>query len=163
MLARYASFVKLPHTLFALPFAGAGAVFGSWVAPDAIAAATVFWIVLAFTAARFVAMGFNRIVDARHDALNPRTRGRELPTGRLTTMQAWAAVIVAAVVFVLAAWRLNPLCGMLAPPALVWICVYSYTKRFTELAHLVLGLSLGIAPVGAYLAVTGAWSEPWWA
>lgn len=163
LAARYASFVKLPHTLFALPFAGVGAVFGSFVAPDAIAGGTLLWIVIAFAAARFAAMGFNRIVDRRYDALNPRTAARELPAGTLTVTQAWAAVVVSAALFLGAAWLLNPLCGLLAPIALIWIFFYSYTKRFTSLAHLVLGLALGIAPVGAYLAVTGAWSEPWWA
>jgi 4-hydroxybenzoate polyprenyltransferase len=163
LLARYASFVKLPHTLFALPFAGVGAILASHVAPGEVRPGALVWIILAFTAARFVAMGFNRIVDREQDALNPRTRLRELPSGRLTVAQASFAVVVAAVLFVLAAWRLNPLCGWLAPLALAWVLFYSYTKRFTALAHLVLGFALAIAPVGAYLAVTGAWSEPWWA
>jgi 4-hydroxybenzoate polyprenyltransferase len=163
LLSRYASFVKLPHTLFALPFAGVGVVLASAVRPGGIAPGTIFWILLAFTAARFAAMGFNRIVDREQDALNPRTRLRELPTGRLRVGQASAAVAVAAAIFIVAAWQLNPLCGWLSPLALGWILFYSYTKRFTAWAHLVLGWSLGIAPVGAYLAVTGEWSEPWWA
>ncbi|HEX6938485.1 MAG TPA: UbiA-like polyprenyltransferase [Longimicrobiales bacterium] len=163
LLARYASFVKLPHTLFALPFAGVGAILATRVRPDALTPATAAWIVAAFTAARFAAMGFNRIVDRRYDALNPRTRLRELPTGRLSAAQAATAVAVASVVFVCAAWRLNPLCGWLSPVALAWVFFYSYTKRFTAWSHVVLGVGLGIAPVGAYLAVTGAWSEPWWA
>ncbi|HEX7117160.1 MAG TPA: UbiA-like polyprenyltransferase [Longimicrobiales bacterium] len=163
LLARYASFVKLPHTLFALPFAGVGAIVGTRVRPDAVTPGVALWIVLAFTAARFAAMGFNRIVDARYDALNPRTRQRELPTGRLSMTQAAAAVAVASVVFVAAAWWLNPLCGWLSPVALAWVFFYSYTKRFTAWSHIVLGVGLGIAPVGAYLAVTGEWSEPWWA
>lgn len=163
LLARYASFVKLPHTLFALPFAGVGAVLGSKVLPAGVTPGTLVWIVLAFTAARFAAMGFNRIVDREQDAANPRTRLRELPSGRLSAAQASVAVLVAALVFILAAWRLNPLCGWLSPLALGWVLFYSYTKRFTALAHLVLGFALAIAPVGAYLAVTGSWSEPWWA
>lgn len=163
LLARYASFVKLPHTLFALPFAGVGAILATRERPDALTFATVFWIVLAFTAARFAAMGFNRIVDRRWDALNPRTRMRELPAGRLGVGQATAAVAVASALFIVAAWQLNPLCGWLSPLALAWVFFYSYTKRFTAWAHLVLGFGLGIAPSGAYLAVTGAWSEPWWA
>jgi 4-hydroxybenzoate polyprenyltransferase len=162
LLSRYASFVKLPHTLFALPFAGVGAILGSRVRPEGISIAALLWILLAFTAARFAAMGFNRIIDRDHDALNPRTRLRELPSGKLSVGQASVAVAVASALFVLAAWRLNPLCGMLSPLALVWIFFYSYTKRFTALAHAVLGFSLAIAPVGAYLAVTGAWSQPWW-
>jgi 4-hydroxybenzoate polyprenyltransferase len=163
LLARYASFVKLPHTLFALPFAGLGAVLASYQPEARIGVDTVVWIVIAFTAARFAAMGFNRIVDEHFDARNPRTRGRELPSGRLTRRQASIAVAVAAVIFVLAAFLLNPLCGMLAPVALAWVFFYSYTKRFTAWAHHVLGLALGIAPVGGYLAVTGQWSEPWFA
>src|SRR5690606_33062620 len=102
LLARYASFVKLPHTLFALPFTGVGAVLASYVAPENVTLGSVTWILLAFTAARFTAMGFNRIVDRRWDALNPRTRLRELPTGRLSVTQAWVAVVVAAVLFVFA-------------------------------------------------------------
>lgn len=160
--ARYASMVKLPHTLFALPFAGVGAVLASYQHAERITVATVLWIVVAFTAARTAAMAFNRIVDRHLDALNPRTRQRELPAGRLTVGQAWAAVIGASLVFVAAAWLLNPLCGMLAPVALAWVFFYSYTKRFTAFSHTVLGLALGIAPAGAYLAVSGAWPASWW-
>lgn len=163
LLARYASFVKLPHTLFALPFAGVGAILGSRATPSGVTPAAVVWIVVAFTAARFAAMGFNRIVDREDDAANPRTRLREIPSGRLSVAQAGVAVAVAAVLFIVAAWRLNPLCGWLSPLALAWVFFYSYTKRFTAMAHLVLGFGLAMAPVGAYLAVTGAWSEPWWA
>ena len=163
LLARYASFVKLPHTLFALPFAGVGVILATYARPELVTLAEVLWIVLAFTAARFAAMGFNRIVDRRFDALNPRTRQRELPSGRLTVPQATASVVVASVVFVLAAFQLNPLCGWLSPVALAWVFFYSYTKRFTAWSHLALGAGLGIAPVGAYLAVTGVWSDPWWA
>ncbi|MDP3911694.1 MAG: UbiA-like polyprenyltransferase, partial [Gemmatimonadales bacterium] len=119
-------------------------------------------VVVAFTAARFVAMGFNRIADRRLDARNPRTRGRELPAGRLSLSQAWGAVIAAMVLFLWAAWALNPLCAALAPVALIWIATYSYTKRFTDWTHLWLGGSLAIAPVGGYVAVTGAWSDPRW-
>ncbi|HEX6134931.1 MAG TPA: UbiA-like polyprenyltransferase [Longimicrobiales bacterium] len=163
LAARYASFVKLPHTLFALPFAGVGAVLASWRYPANLTAWTAVWILVAFTAARFAAMGFNRIVDRRIDALNPRTARRELPAGTLTMPQASAAVTVAGVVFIAAAWLLNPLCGMLAPLALAWVFFYSYTKRFTAWAHHVLGLALGIAPAGAFLAVSGTWPEPWYA
>ncbi|NIV21323.1 MAG: 4-hydroxybenzoate octaprenyltransferase, partial [Gammaproteobacteria bacterium] len=140
--------MKLPHTLFALPFAGVGAVLASYAHPEALTAGTVAWILVAFTAARFAAMGFNRIADREHDAANPRTRARELPSGRLTLGQAWAAVLFTSTLFVIAAWRLNPLCGWLSPVALAWVLAYSYTKRFTELTHLVLGLGLGIAPAG---------------
>src|SRR5688572_29380765 len=93
LASRYASFVKLPHTLFALPFAGVGALLASYTYFSNISVGTVLWILVAFTAARFAAMGFNRIVDRRYDALNPRTRMRELPSGRLTLTQAVAAVV----------------------------------------------------------------------
>jgi 4-hydroxybenzoate polyprenyltransferase len=119
-------------------------------------------VVVAFTAARFVAMGFNRIADRRIDSRNPRTQGRELPSGRLTVSQAWAAVLAAMVVFLWCAWELNPLCAALAPVALIWIATYSYTKRFTDWTHMWLGGALAIAPVGGYIAITGAWSDPWW-
>lgn len=163
LVARYASFVKLPHTFFALPFAGVGAILGSRIAPQRLTLTNAIWIVLAFTAARFAAMGFNRIVDRHYDALNPRTARRELPSGKLTLAQAIGAVAIASMVFVYLSWRLNPLCGWLSPLALMWIYGYSYAKRFTLLAHHMLGFALGIAPVGAYLAVTGAWSQPWFA
>jgi len=109
-----------------------------------------------------VALGFNRIADREIDSRNPRTKGRELPSGRLTLAQAWTAVVVAAGLFLAAAWALNPLCFVLAPIALVFISAYSYTKRFTAWSHLWLGLADGIATPAGYLAVTGRWSEPWW-
>src|SRR5688572_14661296 len=163
LAARYASFVKLPHTLFALPFAGVGAVLGSYTHPENVTFRNAVWIVVAFTAARFAAMGFNRIVDRTYDALNARTQQRELPSGRLSLSQATLAVAIASIIFVFAAFQLNRLCGWLAPVALAWTFFYSYTKRFTSIAHWVLGLSLGIAPVGAYLAIAGTWSDPAWA
>ena len=160
LLVRYANLVRLPHTLFALPFALLGVIVASY--RHAVTWRVGILVVIAFTAARFVAMGFNRIADRRIDARNPRTQGRELPTGRLTVGEAWAAVIAAMVIFLYAAWSLNPLCAALAPLALIWIATYSYTKRFTDWTHLWLGGALAIAPVGGYVAVTGAWSEPWW-
>lgn len=163
LASRYASFVKLPHTLFALPFAGVGALLASNSYADQVTLAKVIWIVVAFTTARFAAMGFNRIVDRAHDARNPRTAMRELPAGKLTITQAWVAVATASIAFIAAAWQLNELTGWLAPIALLWIFFYSYTKRFTSFSHYVLGLSLAIAPVGAYLAITGEWSRPWYA
>ena len=160
LFARYASFVKLPHTLFALPFALLGVLAASLEA--GVRWQTVAVVVVAFSAARWVAMGFNRIVDRGFDARNPRTQGRELPRGRLTLRQAWGSVLVAGTLFPAAAWFLNPLCFYLSPVALGWIMLYSLSKRFTWWPHLWLGLSLAIAPVGGYLAVTGRWSEPWW-
>ena len=160
MLVRLANFVKLPHTVFAMPFALVGVLCASVVAP--VTVAMVGWVLLAFTAARFAGMGFNRIVDRDVDAINPRTAKRELPAGTLLLAQAKGSVAVASVLFVVAAWQLNRLCLVLSPVALLWVLGYSYTKRFTRYSHLWLGLGLSIAPVGGYLAVTGAWSDPWW-
>jgi 4-hydroxybenzoate polyprenyltransferase len=157
---RYLNFVKLPHTLFALPFALVGVVAGSLVAP--IHWTTVGLVVLAFTSARWVALGFNMVADRRFDALNPRTRLRELPRGALSLSQAWISIGVAGVVFVASAALINPLCRALSPFALAWVMTYSLSKRFTYWPHLWLGLSLAIAPVGGYLAITGRWSDPWW-
>jgi len=160
LLVRYVNFVKLPHTVFALPFALLGLLVAS--RDHSVTWRVVGLVVLAFTCARFVALAFNRIADRELDARNPRTRGRELPTGRLTLRQAWAAVLVAAAVFLWSAWALNPLCFALAPVALVFISAYSYAKRFTHWSHLWLGLADGVATPAGYLAVTGRWSDPWW-
>jgi 4-hydroxybenzoate polyprenyltransferase len=160
VLLRHANLVRLPHTIFALPFALVGVVLASYVAP--ITVLSVFWVVLAFTSARFAAMGFNRIVDREIDARNPRTLAREIPSGAMTVFEASIAVAIASTVFFVSAWQLNVLCLFLAPVALAWVLFYSYTKRFTRWSHLVLGVGLSIAPVGGYLAITGQWSDPWW-
>lgn len=157
-LVDYSNLVKLPHTVFALPFAMVGATLASYRYP--VRLTDLVWILLAFTSARFAAMGFNRIVDREIDAQNPRTAGREIPSGKLTVRQAGLAVAVASALFLVSAAMLNPVCLALAPFALGWIFLYSYTKRFTRWAHLVLGFALAIAPVGAYLAVAGEWSRP---
>ncbi len=159
-LAAYANFVKVAHTVFSLPFAFVGVAAASHVRP--VTMRTVLLVIAAFGAARFAAMGFNRIADRRLDAANPRTAGRELPARRLSLAEAWALVIGMAGLFVLAAALLNPLCLALSPVALAWVSVYSYSKRFTSLSHLWLGVGMAISPVGGYLAVTGAWSTPWW-
>jgi 4-hydroxybenzoate polyprenyltransferase len=156
----YANFVKLPHTLFAMPFALVGVVLASYHAP--VTMRMVGWIVLAFTCARFAAMGFNRIVDRDIDARNPRTRSREIPSGMLRVTEAVGAVSVASSLFIYSAWHLNPLCALLSPLALGWVFFYSYTKRFTRWCHLVLGLGMSIAPVTARYPPTGAWSQPRW-
>jgi 4-hydroxybenzoate polyprenyltransferase len=153
LLVRFANFVKLPHTVFALPFALLGVVYASF--STTVAPTQLFLVAVAFTAARFAAMGFNRIVDLRIDALNPRTVNRELVQGKLTLGQAWGAVMVTSLVFLISASLLNTLCMVLAPLALAWILSYSYTKHFTNLSQLWLGVSLAIAPVGGYLDVTG--------
>ena len=160
LLTRYVNFVKLPHTLFALPFALLGVLAASQT--SRVTFRTVALVVLAFSAARWAAMGFNRIADRGYDARNPRTLNRELPQGKLSLRQAWLSVVLAAGLFILAAALLNRLCLWLSPIALGWILLYSLSKRFTWWPHLWLGVSLAIAPVGGYLAVTGHWSRPAW-
>jgi 4-hydroxybenzoate polyprenyltransferase len=160
LLLRHANLVRLPHTVFALPFALVGVVLASYLAP--ITWSAVVWVVIAFTSARFAAMGFNRIADREIDARNPRTRSREIPSGLMSVREASVAVVIASLVFFLSAWQLNRLCLLLSPLALAWVLFYSYTKRFTRWSHLVLGVGLSIAPVGGYLAITGHWSTPWW-
>jgi len=160
LLLRHANLVRLPHTVFALPFALVGVVLASYIAP--ITLTDVVWVVVAFTTARFAAMAFNRIVDRDIDARNPRTRLREIPSGAMSVREASIGVVIASAVFFVAAWQLNSLCLLLAPIALGWVLFYSYTKRFTRWSHLVLGVGLSIAPVGGYLAITGHWSDPWW-
>ncbi len=152
-----AELVKFAHTAFALPFAliAAMAAANGWPPWPVVA-----WILLAMAGARTAAMAFNRLADHALDAGNPRTAGRALPAGRVGRPFAWALVGVGAAVFLVAAWRLNPLCLALAPVALAWVLGYSYSKRFTRLSHLWLGLGLGIAPVGAWLAVRGAFALP---
>ena len=160
LLVRLFNFVKLPHTLFALPFALLGVLAASMRYP--VTWRTVGLVVVAFSGARWVAMGFNRIADREFDARNPRTRNRELPRGALTVAQAWISIVVAGILFLGASILLNPLCAVLAPVALLWVMAYSLSKRFTWWPHLWLGASLAIAPVGGYLAVSGAWSTPVW-
>ncbi|HEY8174093.1 MAG TPA: UbiA-like polyprenyltransferase [Gemmatimonadaceae bacterium] len=159
-LIAYVNLVKLPHTIFALPFALVGVVLASYRRP--LRVSDLGWVILAFTAARFAAMAFNRIVDREIDLRNPRTTMRELPRGTIGVGETWIAVAIASTLFVYSASQLNTLCLSLSPVALAWVFFYSYTKRFTRWSHLVLGVSLAIAPVGGYLAVAGAWSRPWW-
>jgi 4-hydroxybenzoate polyprenyltransferase len=160
LLVRHANLVRLPHTIFALPFALVGVVLASYLAP--VTLSDVIWVVVAVASARFAAMGFNRIVDRDFDARNPRTRSREIPSGTISVREAGVAVAIVSTVFFVAAWQINMLCFILAPLAYGWVLFYSYTKRFTRWSHLALGFSLSIAPVGGYLAITGQWSDPWW-
>lgn len=160
LLVRLANLVRLPHTVFALPFALVGTIYASYSNP--VSLTQIALIVLAFTAARFAAMGFNRIADRQLDGINPRTRNREIPRGALSVLQASVAVLLASAIFVIAAAGLNRTCLLLSPIALIWILAYSFTKRFTNWSHLWLGASLAIAPVGGYLAVAGRWSTPGW-
>jgi 4-hydroxybenzoate polyprenyltransferase len=160
VVVRFLNLVKFPHTVFALPFALVGVVAAARVAP--VTPRLVVLVVVAFTAARWAALAFNMIADRRFDALNPRNARRELPRGVLTVGQAWASVVVSGAIFLGAASAINGLTRLLAPVALGWVLLYSLTKRFTSFTQVWLGLSLAIAPVGAYLAITGAWSRPWW-
>ena len=159
-LRTYLSFVRFSHSLFALPFALAGAVLAAREHP--ITGRTLLWILVAMVAARSAAMGFNRLVDARFDALNPRTANRELPRGALTTRQATAFVVVASALFVLSAIQLGALCGWLSPLALAIVFWYSLAKRYTTYTQAFLGLAMAVAPVGGWLAAGGreGWT-PW--
>jgi len=159
-LIAYANFVKIAHTVFALPFAVVGMTLALRTNP--LDWRKVGLAVAAFGAARFAAMGFNRIVDLRYDARNPRTAMRELPAGRMSIREAWVLVSGMSLLFLACCSLLNPLCLALAPVALLWFTSYSYAKRFTPLSHLWLGLAMAIAPAGGYLAISGAWSTPWW-
>jgi 4-hydroxybenzoate polyprenyltransferase len=141
--------------VFALPFAVRGVVFAYHAHATPWRAATWLWVVAAMVGARTAAMGFNRLVDHGLDALNPRTRNRELPRGEVSRAAAWVLTVLSAALFVFAASRLNPLCFALSPVALAIVLFYSLTKRFSWGSHFVLGLGLGIAPVGGWLAVTG--------
>ena len=149
----YGRMIKFSHSIFALPFAFSGAVLASLVAE--ITPAQVFWIVVAMVGARSAAMGFNRLVDRAIDAENPRTAVRELPRGVISPGAVRLFVVVSSVVLIFAAYRLNPLCFALSPVALAIVFFYSYTKRFTWATQLFLGLSLAVAPIGAWIAITG--------
>jgi 4-hydroxybenzoate polyprenyltransferase len=165
-LRTYASFVRLSHSVFALPFALTGALLALHGRADSIsgddAVRRVLWIIGAMVAARSAAMGFNRLVDADHDALNPRTAMRELPRGLMSKAEAVLFVLVSSVVFAVAAWKLGPLCFMLSPVALTIVFWYSLAKRYTSYTQLFLGLAMAVAPVGGWLAAGGGggW-EPW--
>lgn len=162
-IADYLRLVKFSHTIFAMPFALLSFTYAVttrcvelnvWV--------LLLQVVLCMVFARNVAMGFNRWADRKIDADNPRTANREIPAGRVSARGAVAFVVVNALLFVGVATSINALCGWLSPVALAIVMFYSYCKRFTSMAHLVLGLSLGIAPVGAYMAVTGGADVECW-
>ena len=159
-LSTYLSFVRVSHTVFALPFAFTGALL-AW-RTGGFSIFNVGWIAVSMVAARSAAMGFNRLVDARHDALNPRTAGRELPRGLITRREAGIFVAISAAVFVFAAFRLNMLCGVLSPLALAVVFWYSLAKRYTSYTQIFLGLAMAVAPVGGWLAAGGGsgW-QPW--
>jgi 4-hydroxybenzoate polyprenyltransferase len=145
--------IAFKHTIFALPFAIIALI--SAAAPGWPSIRTWFWVAVAMVSARTAAMAFNRLSDQAIDAENPRTADRALPAGRLSRNFAWAVTVISAAVFVIATASLSLLCLVLAPPALAVLLGYSFAKRFTAASHLWLGLALGIAPIGAWIAVTG--------
>lgn len=149
--------IKIEHTLFALPFAFLGAVLAAKGLPTG---KQIFWIVVAMVGARSAAMAFNRLVDRRFDAANPRTATRAIPAGLLSAQFVAIFTVISAAVFFLAAAMLNRLTLLLSPVALFSVLIYSYTKRFTSLSHLALGWALSIAPTGAWIAVRGAIDSP---
>lgn len=157
----YLSFIRFSHSVFALPFALTGALLAWQQAP--FAWAQIAWVVVAMVTARSAAMGFNRLVDARMDALNPRTAMREIPRGALSRRDATVFVIVMSVAFVLASFQLNATCGWLSPVALAIVFWYSLAKRFTSYTQAFLGLSMAVAPVGGWLAAGGSLvaPQPW--
>jgi len=157
-LATYLSFIRFSHSVFALPFALTGALLAWQQAP--FEWRQVLWVVAAMVTARSAAMGFNRLVDARMDALNPRTAMREIPRGALGQRDATIFVVVMSVLFVVSAFQLNRVCGWLSPVALAIVFWYSLAKRFTTYTQAFLGLSMAVAPVGGWLAAGGPVGDP---
>jgi 4-hydroxybenzoate polyprenyltransferase len=149
--------IKFEHTVFALPFAFIGALLAGKGLPTG---RQIGWIIAAMVGARSAAMAFNRIADAGFDKLNPRTRGRALPRGTLSVQFAVIFTIAMSGLFILSAWELNSLCFYLSFPTLAILLSYSYTKRFTSFSHLVLGFSVGCAPLAAWLAIRGQFAWP---
>ncbi|MEY4053092.1 MAG: hypothetical protein RL034_10 [Bacteroidota bacterium] len=170
MVKKYLSLVKFSHTIFALPFAFIGFFMGLYFVAQQQSATMVevlqqkqmlqlfFLVLLCMVTARSAAMAFNRYLDRSFDAKNPRTAIREIPSGVIAASSALRFVILNAVIFIAVTYYINPICFYLSPVALFVILFYSYTKRFTALCHIVLGLGLSLAPIGAYLAVTGTFA-----
>ena len=156
---RFVSLVKLEHTVFALPYAYAGAILAAGGVPSA---ARLLWITVAMAGARSLAMASNRLIDAEIDARNPRTAGREIPAGLLSRGQVLAFCAASLAVFLVAVWQLPPITHVLWPIPVAGFVVYPYLKRFTWLCHGMLGAVDGLAPVGGWVAVTGSLRlEPW--
>ena len=149
--------IKFSHTVFALPFALAGALLAARGLPSA---QQLFWIVMAMVGARTTAMGLNRLVDAEIDARNPRTAGRAIPAGLIGKGTTLGFILASLALLLVAAGQLNPLCLKLAPLAIFFLVLYSYCKRFTSLAHVVLGICLAAAPIGAWIAIRGQIDAP---
>ncbi len=154
-ISKYLRLVKFSHTIFAMPFALMSFTYALWSTEAEFSWWLLVQVILCMVFARNVAMGFNRWADRNIDAENPRTANREIPSGQISPRKALAFVIINALLFVATACTINMLTAILSPVALAVVMFYSYCKRFTSLAHIVLGLSLGIAPAGAYIAVTG--------
>lgn len=148
----YLRMIKFSHSVFALPFALTSAFIASEGIPDLD---KLFWIIIAMISARTSAMGLNRIIDRHIDKLNPRTASREIPSGKVSPSEASLLVLIAILLFIYSAWKLNNLCFKLSFIALAFIVIYSYTKRFTSLSHLFLGITISAAPLGAWIAIKG--------
>jgi len=144
--------IKIEHSLFALPFAFTGAVLAAEGFPSFD---KIFWIIVAMVGARTFAMGLNRIADAEIDAKNPRTASREIPTGKISKSAAVFYIIVALIIYEFATFMLNTLSFFLSPIPIIVFIIYSYSKRFTSFCHIILGIALGLAPIGAWVAVDG--------
>lgn len=147
--------IKIEHSVFALPFAFAAAMLAAGGIPEI---KQIFWITVAMVTARASAFGFNRIIDRKIDALNPRTANREIPSGKIKLWEALLFTFICLIFFLYSAWMLNPLCFKLAPIAILILFIYSYTKRFTWTCHFFLGLALALAPLGAWIAIKGTFN-----
>ena len=156
-LKLYSNFVVLKHTLFAIPFAYLGAFLASGDVP---AARILFWVGLAFLGARSGAMALNNLIDKEIDARNPRTSNRELPAGRISLSEVWGLILLSYFFLFYSAYKLNPLCLLLAPVIPITSIIYPYLKRYLPISHFVLGMNLGYAPVGGWIAVTGIFNFP---
>ena len=148
----WASFVKVEHTLFSLPVMFAGAVLAAGTLPDP---GVLGWVLLAGVGARTLAMALNRLIDREVDAANPRTAGRELPSGQMSLAEGWAIAAFGLLVYALACWNLPPICRVLAPLPVLVFAIYPYLKRITPFAHLGIGVALALAPLGGWVAVRG--------
>ncbi|MDI6871041.1 MAG: UbiA-like polyprenyltransferase [Bacillota bacterium] len=163
LIGRIRLFLKMidfHESVFSLPFALSAAILAAAWRGRGVTLRELFWVVVAMVAARSIALATNRVVDVEYDRRNPRTARAIFPRGLLAAGEVWAFVAFFGAVFLFAAWQFNPLCFWLSPLALAWITVYSYAKRFTWLVHLWLGLSLGLAPVAAWLALAGRLTWP---
>ncbi|HEY9245943.1 MAG TPA: UbiA-like polyprenyltransferase, partial [Candidatus Methanoperedens sp.] len=156
-LRLYADFVVIKHTIFAIPFAYLGAFLGSREVPEL---RILFWVGLAFLGARSAAMALNNLIDRDIDARNPRTAKRELPSGRIKLYEVWVIILISYFLLFYSSYKLNPLCLLLAPIIPLTSIIYPYIKRFLPVSHFVLGLNLGYAPVGGWLAVRGTIDYP---